>query len=229
MKKILFWGGKAKAKIIEKMIFNEGHKDVHILYIYDSFLTKLPFESNAKFISSSKELLKVLPEMTHFVTCIGGEHGYARYKISEELKNLGLQAVEIISPKAVIDDIDYKGDGLQIMPGAVIHKFCSIGDQCIINTNATVDHDCTLGNGVHIMGGASIAGQVKIGNYSTIGTNATILPNINIGKGAYVGAGAVVNKDVNDYEVVIGIPARKLKNQKLNLDLSFFESFKKDA
>jgi len=229
MKKILFWGGKAKAKIIEKMIFNEGDKDVHIPYIYDSFLTELPFESNAKFISSSKELSKVLSELTHFVICIGAEHGYARYKISKELKNLGLQTVEIISPKAVLDDIDYKGDGLQIMPGAVIHKFCSIGDQCIINTNATVDHDCTLGNGVHIMGGASIAGQVKIGNYSTIGTNATVLPNINIGKGAYIGAGAVVNKDVNDYEVVIGIPARKLKNQKLNVDLSFFKTFKNDA
>ena len=229
MKKILFWGGKSKSRIIEKMILNEGHNDVHIPYIYDSYLNKLSFESNAKFISSSEKLSEILPEMTHFVTCIGGKHGYARYKISEELKKLGLETVKIISPNAVIDDIDYMGEGLQIMPGAVVHKFCNIGDQCIINTNATVDHECTIGNGVHIMGGASIAGRVSIGNYSTIGTNATILPNIKIGKGAYVGAGAVVNKDVNDFEIVVGVPARKLKNNELSVDLSFFKATKKNA
>ncbi len=223
MKKILFWGGTGKARIIEKMISNQGNKKVEILAIYDSFLTELPFPSPVRFISSPNELKQVLPNITHFVTCIGGEHGYARFKISEELKKLGLESVEVISPKALLDDIEYKGEGLQMMPGAVVHKFSSIGDQCIINTNATVDHECVLGNGVHVMGGASIAGAVEIGNYSTIGTNATILPNIKLGKGVFVGAGAVVNKDINDYEVVIGAPARKLRKQELKVDLSFFE------
>jgi len=223
MKKILFWGGTGKARIIEKMISNEGNREVQILAIYDSFLTELSFSSPVKFISSPNDLKLVLPNITHFVTCIGGEHGYARFKISEELKKLGLESVEVISPKALLDDIEYKGEGLQMMPGAVVHKFSSIGDQCIINTNATVDHECVLGNGVHVMGGASIAGAVEIGNYSTIGTNATILPNLKIGKGVFVGAGAVVNKDVNDYEVVTGVPARKLRKKELNVDLSFFE------
>ena len=222
MKRILFWGGTGKARIIEKMISNQGNKKVEIVAIYDSFLTELPFPSPIKFISSPDELKQVLPNITHFVTCIGGEHGYARFKISEELKKLELESVEVISPEAILDDIEYKGEGLQMMPGAVVHKFSSIGDQCIINTNATVDHECVLGNGVHVMGGASIAGVVEIGNYSTIGTNATILPNIKIGKGVFVGAGAVVNKDVNDYEVVIGAPARKLRKQQLKADLSFF-------
>ena len=98
------------------------------------------------------------------------------------------------------------------MPGAVIHKFCSIGDYCVVNTNATVDHECMIGNGVHIMGGASIAGQVEIGDFSTIGTNATVLPNIRIGKHSYIGAGALVNKDVNDYEVVVGVPEKRFEN-----------------
>ena len=72
-------------------------------------------------------------------------------------------------------------------------------------------------------GGASIAGVVEIGNYSTIGTNATILPNKDR-KRSFVGAGAVINKDVNDYEVVIGSPARKLRKQQLKADLSFLEN-----
>ena len=223
MKKIFFWGGKAKAKIIEKMILNEENKDVEISIIYDPLLKELPFASASKFISSPNELKLALTDITHFVMCNGGDHGYARYKIANELKKLGLKPVEVISPYAILDDINNQGEGLQAMPGAVVHKFSSIGDQCIINTNSTVDHDCIIGNGVHIMGGASIAGQVEVGNFSTIGTNATILPNIKIGKFSYIGAGAVVNKNVNDYEVVVGVPAKKLKKHKVKVDLSFFK------
>lgn len=43
-----------------------------------------------------------------------------------------------------------------------------------------------------------------------IGTNAVILPGVTVGKNAVVAAGAVVVKDVNDFEVVGGVPAKKL-------------------
>ena len=137
MKKIFLWGGKAKAKIIQKMILNEESKDVEISIIYDPLIKELPFESSSKFISSPNELKLALADITHFIMCNGGEHGYARYKIANELKKLGLKPVDVISPHAILDDIKQKGEGLQAMPGAVVHKFSTIGDQCIINTNAT--------------------------------------------------------------------------------------------
>ena len=43
---------------------------------------------------------------------------------------------------------------------------------------------------------------------ASIGSNATILAGITIGEGALVGAGAVVTRDVPDYAVVAGVPAR---------------------
>lgn len=51
-----------------------------------------------------------------------------------------------------------------------------------------------------------------IGNDVWIGANAVILPEVNrIGHGAVIGAGAVVNRDVPDYGVVLGNPARVVK------------------
>ena len=44
-----------------------------------------------------------------------------------------------------------------------------------------------------------------------VGTNATVLPRLNIGKWATVGAGAVVTKDIPDYAVAVGNPARVIK------------------
>jgi galactoside O-acetyltransferase len=46
-----------------------------------------------------------------------------------------------------------------------------------------------------------------------IGANAVILPNVTIGKGAVVAAGAVVTKDVNDFEIVGGVPALKIDSR----------------
>ena len=59
--------------------------------------------------------------------------------------------------------------------------------------------------------GASIAGRVQVGNFVTIGTNSTILPDIRIEEGAYIGAGSVVNRDIKKNEVVVGNPAKFLK------------------
>jgi UDP-2-acetamido-3-amino-2,3-dideoxy-glucuronate N-acetyltransferase len=43
---------------------------------------------------------------------------------------------------------------------------------------------------------------------ATIGANATVLPGVTVGQHAFVGAGAVVTKDVADYALVVGVPAR---------------------
>lgn len=52
---------------------------------------------------------------------------------------------------------------------------------------------------------------IIIGNDVWIGANAVILPGVNIGNGAVIGAGAVVTKNVPDYAVVVGVPAKVLK------------------
>lgn len=55
-------------------------------------------------------------------------------------------------------------------------------------------------------------GGVKIGNDCWIGAGAIILNGLTIGEGAVVGAGAVVTKDVEPYTIVVGNPARKIKD-----------------
>lgn len=44
-----------------------------------------------------------------------------------------------------------------------------------------------------------------------IGAGAIVLPGITIGNGAVVGAGAVVTKDVPDFAIVVGVPAKVIK------------------
>ena len=52
---------------------------------------------------------------------------------------------------------------------------------------------------------------VEIGDYAWIGAGATVLPGVCIGRHAIIGAASVVTKDVPDYAVAVGNPAKVIK------------------
>lgn len=220
-KRILFWGGKDKAKILVRMLDKFYSETCEIIGIFDPKLAEPSFRTQVDFHNSQQGLKELLSKASHFVTCIG-EHNRSRYEISEKLVESGLTPLNLINPSSVIDVDDVSFVGVQVMPQATIHMVKKIGKYCIFNTNSTVDHDCIIGDAVNIMGGVSIAGNVMIGRFSSIGTNATILPGIKIGENSYVGAGAVVTKNIGDNEVFMGVPARFYRNIYPNWDTEIF-------
>lgn len=60
--------------------------------------------------------------------------------------------------------------------------------------------------------------DIIIGDDCWVGYGAQIMPGVKIGKGVIIGAGAVVTHNVNDYDVVVGVPARVVKNRKDEID-----------
>nr|WP_255325834.1 MULTISPECIES: DapH/DapD/GlmU-related protein [Veillonella] len=72
---------------------------------------------------------------------------------------------------------------------------------------ATINHDLNERHTKYVYG------KVTIGKNAWIGMNVTICPGVTIGDYAVVGAGAVVTKDVPDYAVVAGVPAKIIKYQ----------------
>lgn len=62
----------------------------------------------------------------------------------------------------------------------------------------------------------SILKSVKIGDFVWCGANVTIMPGVNIGDGVVIGGGAVVTKDIPDYAVIGGNPAKVIKYRNID-------------
>lgn len=137
--------------------------------------------------------------------------------------------------------LDNCGKWVNIEKGVHFGDGLSIGNGSGIGVNSNVPSDVTIGENVmigqellvytrnHCMDKTSVPMReqgftkirpVFIGNDVWIGSRVTILPGVHIGNGAVIGAGAVVTKDVPDFEVWGGNPARKLKSR----NEAFFEA-----
>ena len=56
--------------------------------------------------------------------------------------------------------------------------------------------------------------DIIVGNDVWLGANAVILAGVTIGNGSVIAAGSVVNKDIKEYTIAAGVPAKPLKSRK---------------
>ncbi|MEZ5359424.1 MAG: acyltransferase [Candidatus Zixiibacteriota bacterium] len=91
--------------------------------------------------------------------------------------------------------------------GITIGKAVGIGPNVKMLTSNHVDGDTDL----PVMHNELEFKPIVVGDGADIGVGTVILPGVTIGKGAIVGAGSVVTKDVPDYAVVAGVPARLIR------------------
>jgi NDP-sugar pyrophosphorylase family protein len=68
-----------------------------------------------------------------------------------------------------------------------------------------------------------IVKSTEIGEYTFIGSGSYIMPGVKIGKGCVIGTNSVVTKDIPDYSIAVGSPAKVIKST-LDVDREYFEN-----
>lgn len=123
-----------------------------------------------------------------------------------------------------------------VMSGARVGAHCSFGQNCVVSPGVVIGSNVKVQNNVSIYEGTVIEDDVFLGpscvltnvtnprsqvirralyertllrRGCSIGANATVVCGITIGRYAFVAAGAVVAKDVPDYALMVGVPARQ--------------------
>ncbi len=136
----------------------------------------------------------------------------SRKEFIEQVASPQIVFTSIIHPSAQLSHGCILGEGAIICAGSIIATKTTIGNHVIINRGCLIGHHNSIGDYVTISPGANIAAKVHIGNSTYIGMGAIILDGISIGSNSIVGAGALVTRDVPDNVLVMGLPAKIVKN-----------------
>jgi len=196
---MVLYGASGHAKVIIDILYKNKN---HVKSIYDdnSKLYKI-LSYRVKTPPITKDDLK-----ESFIISVGDNN--IRKNISQKLICKYGQAIH---PNSVIDITVKIGFGSVLMSNSVINSSSVIGNHVIINTLSSIDHDCYIDDFVHISPNACLCGGVVVGEGTHIGAGAVIIPNIKIGKWSVIGAGSVVITNIPDNVVVVGNPAKIIK------------------
>ncbi len=145
--------------------------------------------------------------------------------------NFGSRQVRALCGKLILDSC---GKNVNIEKRASFGMHISLGDNSGLGVDCEISNYVTIGANVMMGPGCMIYTQnhkyddlsipmckqghsevrpVVIGDDVWIGSRVIILPGVHVGKGSIIGAGSVVTKDVDEYSIVGGNPARFLKKR----------------
>lgn len=204
-------------KIGHNVIIREGTIIGKGSVIFDNtVLGKRPFKAKASAVTETKKLPPL--QVGKFVT-IGANCVIYRGAFLEDFTFVGdLASIRedvkigggtIIGRGTVVENKTTIGKWVKIETNAYITAISTIEDYCFIAPMVTFTNDAFMGRTEerfkHFKGPTLKKG-------ARVGANATILPGITIGEDAVVGAGSVVTKDVPPRVIVVGVPAKYLKD-----------------
>ncbi|MGV8988303.1 MAG: acetyltransferase [Cypionkella sp.] len=149
-----------------------------------------------------------------FLFLIGSEKSFTRrQQLIDALLVPEERYARVCHPRACVSGYAKLGHGTVLYPGVVVTSNATLGNHVMVLPNSVIHHDVSIGACSIIGSNVTISGSVKVGRGCYIGSASSIRNGISIGDGALIGMAANVVKDVPPGAVMVGNPARQLRDR----------------
>jgi sugar O-acyltransferase (sialic acid O-acetyltransferase NeuD family) len=218
-KKVIIIGGEGNGGIVASCIEDNRNKFSDNEWMVAGFLND--FEkgtiSGYPVLGGTDEVSKFLKEDYYFMYSI---HMIGRNVKSEEVflrMNIPVDRFATIIHKSAFVAGSVKLEpGVFIMANSYVGPMTRIGQCSLIMANALIGHHTTIGPLCHFSLGSITGSYITIGKAADVAMGARVLENRKIGNYAVAGANALITKDIPDYEIHVGSPAKFLKKVQLD-------------
>jgi len=154
-----------------------------------------------------------------------------------ENNNYFVHESSVIDDKVAIGENTKIWHFSHVLSGSIIGDNCVLGQNVMVGPNVKIGNNCKIQNNISIYNSVELEDDVFCGpscvftnvnnprafierkdefsktivkKGATIGANATIVCGVTLGAYCFVGAGALVNKDIPDYALVVGVPFNRI-------------------
>src|SRR5690606_20580746 len=185
----------------------------HIVGLIDSFKPIGSKVYDYKVIGKEDDLPKLTLAFNFNLGIIAIGDNWTRKTMHDKIRKIlpDFDFVNAIHPSALIGKNVTIKKGIAMMAGAIVNSDAKVGAFTIINTKASLGHDSQLKDFASLAPSATIGGNVTICTCTAISLGANVLQDISIGRHVIIGAGSLVNKNIADFKMVYGVPAKVIK------------------
>lgn len=137
--------------------------------------------------------------------------GAIKKRVLSKINNPLIKYATLIDPNVTLCKGCIVEEGSVIYPGVRLAINSHINKHSYVGFNSTIGHDTVVGDYCDVYPGVNVSGKVVLEECVDLGTGARIIQSIRIGRNTVVGAGAVVIRNISDYCVAAGVPAKIIK------------------
>lgn len=219
-KQVIIIGGEGNGGVVASCIEDNRKRFNDLEWEVAGFLND--FEKGKKIngypvLGGTDEVDKFLKEDYYFIFAI---HMIGRNVKSEEVyESMNLpedRLATVVHKTAFVADNAVLEPGVFVMSNCYIGPAAHIGKCSLVMANSIIGHNTTVGHCCHFSAGSITSSVVKIGKFSDVTLGARVIDKVTMGDYAVAGASSLVTKDIGDYEIHVGIPAKFMKKVKMD-------------
>jgi sugar O-acyltransferase (sialic acid O-acetyltransferase NeuD family) len=134
-----------------------------------------------------------------------------RRRIVRRIEPMGVVFPSLVHPSVIRHRSVELQDGVIVCAGNILTVEIRLGRHVHLNLMNTVGHGAVLGDFCTVYPGVNLSGEVRLKEGVSMGTGGEIIQGLHVGAGTVVGAGATVVRDLPANVVVVGSPAKPIR------------------